>query len=158
MLSPGLKDGWIVDATLGGGGHASALLDATPPAVRLLGVDRDPQALEAGGAALARFGDRAQTRRARFSTLADIVREVGAAPLRAVVLDIGVSSAQLDRAERGFSLRSEGPLDMSMDGPGGERALELLRDTGADELARWLRDYGDVRLVTVPAGLVRRTR
>ena len=121
-------EGPIVDATLGLGGHASALLDAFPRA-RLVGVDQDPDALALAGGALARHGGRARAVRGRASELPRIAAELDLAPAAAVLLDLGASSLQLDRAERGFSFQQDGPLDMRMD-PSRER-------TAADIVNRW---------------------
>ena len=108
--------GWLVDATLGGAGHAPALLEAHPQ-LQVLGLDQDPDALAAAGARLERFGDRVRTARARFDRLAAVVAaEVPAGePVVGVLFDLGVSSPQLDRADRGFSYRLDAPLDMRMD-------------------------------------------
>ena len=109
--------GVLVDATLGAGGHAEALLDASGPEVTLVGLDRDPDALALAGQRLARFGDRAVLVHARFDALAEHVAPVAAqaGPVLGVLFDLGVSSMQLDRPERGFSFRGDGPLDMRMD-------------------------------------------
>ena len=110
--------GVVVDATLGGGGHAEALLDAHPH-LSILGLDQDPDAIDAATARLARFGDRVTVRRTRFDEIARVVADVlpGSGPEGAsgALFDLGVSSPQLDRPERGFSYRGAGPLDMRMD-------------------------------------------
>lgn len=131
----------ICDGTLGGGGHAELLLDAAPDDATLLGLDRDPSALAAAGARLSRFGPRVTLVHARYSEMAVL----GRGPYDAIVLDLGVSSPQLDQADRGFSFQRSGPLDMRMDPTSGESAAELIDRLPADELARVLREYGDER-------------
>ena len=106
--------GVVIDATLGGGGHARALLMARPD-LSLVGIDRDRQALAAARGVLAPFGDRVTLRQARFDSLATVMTDLHNPPVSGVVFDLGMSSPQLDRAERGFSYRNEGPLDMRMD-------------------------------------------
>ena len=133
--------GLVVDATVGGGGHAAALL-AAHPGLRLVGIDRDTDALAAAAARLAPFGDRVTAlHHARFDRLAQLVEE----PASAVLLDLGVSSPQFDRPERGFSYRLEGPLDMRMDRSQRRTAADVVN--GADEatLARLIADSGERR-------------
>ena len=137
--------GVYLDCTLGGGGHAEAILEASTPGGRLLGLDRDEQAIERCRARLARFGGRFVAIRTPFSELADALSRAGFPPPDGILLDLGVSSFQLDEAERGFSFRQDGPLDMRMDRSRGITAAELL-DTFADDaagLARLLRDFGE---------------
>ncbi len=135
-LTPGLLSGWIVDGTVGLGGHAERILDALPQC-RLLGSDRDPRALELAGARLARFGDRARLVHARHGELSRIVGEQLDERPVAFLFDLGVSSMQIDEAERGFSFQSDGPLDMRMD-PGLDR-------TAADIVNHWdERDLADL--------------
>ncbi|MBL8861478.1 MAG: 16S rRNA (cytosine(1402)-N(4))-methyltransferase RsmH [Planctomycetes bacterium] len=135
-LTPGLLSGWIVDATVGLGGHAERVLDALPQA-RVLGCDRDPRALELARERLARFGPRARLVAARHSELARVVpASIELAPA-AFLFDLGVSSMQLDEPERGFSFQADGPLDMRMD-PGLDR-------TAADIVNSWdERDLADL--------------
>ena len=144
MLVPGVNDGWLVDSTIGGGGHGEGLLRTTPGAVHLLGVDRDPNACRAARERLSRFGERARVCRGRFSDLSTIVEEEEATPVRGLLLDLGVSSTQLDEADRGFSFRADGPLDMDMEARGEERALAMLRRLKARDLARILGSYGEI--------------
>lgn len=133
--------GRYLDGTLGGGGHAEALLQASSPDGRLLGIDRDPHALAAAAARLAPFGGRAQLRHGRLSALAELAGEL--APFDGIVLDLGVSSPQLDQAERGFSFHADGPLDMRMDPTQGESAAELLDRLDLDALVRLLAELGE---------------
>jgi 16S rRNA (cytosine1402-N4)-methyltransferase len=143
--------GWIVDATLGGAGHSTALLDARPD-VRIIGIDQDDRALAVASARLDRFGDRAVVRHGRFDRLGDVARDVLAGDTRegvsGVLFDLGVSSPQLDEGERGFSYRHDGPLDMRMDRTRSRTAADVVNGTPADELARILRAYGDERYAT----------
>jgi 16S rRNA (cytosine1402-N4)-methyltransferase len=138
-------EGWVVDATVGGAGHAVALLDAHP-GLSLLGLDQDPSALAAAGERLARFGPRARTVRARFDALAEVVAaELDGAAVVGVLLDLGVSSPQLDRADRGFSYRLEAPLDMRMDPEGPMTAADVVNGYAEADLAHVLAIHGDER-------------
>jgi 16S rRNA (cytosine1402-N4)-methyltransferase len=136
--------GVVVDATLGGGGHAEALLDAHPH-LSVLGLDQDPDAIAAASARLARFGDRVAVRRTRFDRLGEVLDERGVAAASGALFDLGVSSPQLDRPERGFSFRGAGPLDMRMDPDRSPSAADLVNGADEAELARLLRSYGDER-------------
>ena len=135
-------EGWLIDATLGGGGHAEAILDAHPH-LRVLGIDQDPSALAAAGLRLGRFGERVRTVRGRFDAMARLTS--GTAPVSGVLFDLGVSSPQLDRPERGFSYRHAGPLDMRMDPDVALSASTVVNDYPQDRLAAVLRDLGDER-------------
>jgi 16S rRNA (cytosine1402-N4)-methyltransferase len=136
--------GWVVDATVGGGGHASALL-AAHQHLRVLGLDQDSDALAAASARLEPFGDRVRLHRTRFDALDDTVEQLDAKPVSGVLFDLGVSSPQLDRADRGFSYWHEGPLDMRMDQRQSRTAAEVVNETDEQELAGLLRTYGDER-------------
>jgi 16S rRNA (cytosine1402-N4)-methyltransferase len=138
--------GWVLDATLGGAGHATAVLDAHPH-LSVLGVDQDPVALAAASARLAPYGDRARTTRARFDRLTEVVAaELGAdAALSGALFDLGVSSPQLDVAERGFSYRHDAPLDMRMDPDAPTSAADVVNDYPEARLASVLRELGDER-------------
>lgn len=140
-----------MDATLGAGGHAEALL-SRGPAIRLLGVDRDPEAVALARRRLSAFADRTEFVEADFG---DIDRVLDGRPAPdAILADLGVSSMQLDRAERGFSFRREGPLDMRMAG-GGRTAAEIVASASAEELTRIFRDYGEERMaVKIARGIV----
>ena len=135
--------GLYLDATLGDGGHAEALLDAEPGA-RLLGCDRDAAALERSRRNLARFGERVMLAHAAFRDLPRAHADVGAEPLAGAIFDLGVSSPQIDAAGRGMSFRFEGPLDLRMDLEAGLTAAEWLAQSSAAEIARVLRELGDV--------------
>ena len=128
----------IIDGTLGGGGHAEALLER---GARVFGIDRDPRALAAAGARLARFGERFTPVQGTFAQAASLVP----GPVDGLLLDLGVSSPQLDVAERGFSFMNDGPLDMRM-ADSGETAAELIERLPEHELADVLYRYADERL------------
>jgi 16S rRNA (cytosine1402-N4)-methyltransferase len=131
----------FVDGTLGGGGHAEALLDAE---AHVIGFDQDPEALDfAKERRLHRFGEKFQPVRANFSELAAVLDDLGMAEVDGVLLDLGVSSWQLDTAERGFSFQREGPLDMRMDPNGPVTAADLVNTAPAGELVRIFRQYGE---------------
>ncbi|MGB9722871.1 MAG: 16S rRNA (cytosine(1402)-N(4))-methyltransferase RsmH [Chloroflexia bacterium] len=140
--SPG---GRYVDATVGTGGHAAGILEHSAPDGRLLGLDLDPQSLEVAGRRLAPFGERVILHRGDYAELADTVRRFGFAPVQGVLFDLGVSSLQLGRPERGFSFQADGPLDMRFDPTIGESAAELLARLEEEELADILRRYGEER-------------
>ena len=139
-----VPSGTVVDATVGGGGHAAAVLDAVSH-VSLLGLDRDAEAVTAAGETLARFGDRVMLRQVRFDALTDTMNELGMETIAGVLFDLGVSSPQLDRAERGFSYRLEAALDMRMDQRQPRSAAEIVNQSDVAELTRVLREYGDER-------------
>jgi 16S rRNA (cytosine1402-N4)-methyltransferase len=136
--------GVYVDATLGLGGHAEALLEASP-LVRVVGIDRDPEALAIARARLARFGDRLVTIQGRHEDVAAHLDALGIARVAGVLADLGVSSMQIDRAERGFSFMKDGPLDMRM-GPDGPTAADLVATASKDELTRIFREWGEERM------------
>ena len=136
--------GIYLDATVGLGGHTEALLEASAPDGRVLGVDRDPAALELASGRLARFGDRVTLVEGSFSDVAVYAQASDHFPLDGAIADLGVSSIQLDDPGRGFSFRAAGPLDMRM-GPGvGSTAAELIENFDRAELTRVLREYGEV--------------
>jgi 16S rRNA (cytosine1402-N4)-methyltransferase len=148
-------DGVYVDATFGRGGHARAILAALGARGRLVGVDRDAEAQAAAGAIDdARF----TFRRGWFSSLPDIVASLGIHAVDGVLLDLGVSSPQLDAPERGFSYRAEGPLDMRMDTSCGETAAQFIARATIDELAKVIRDYGEERFAQSVARAIAKAR
>lgn len=140
LAGPGL----YLDATLGDGGHASAVLEAEPGA-RLLGCDRDPDALVRSADRLARFGDRVMLRHATFRDLPAAHREAGGEPLAGALFDFGLSSRQIDDPARGMSFMHDGPLDLRMDRTAGEPLSARLAGAGDAEIAGVLREHGDVR-------------
>lgn len=135
--------GWYVDGTAGAGGHASALLAAAGLDARLLALDRDGAALALAKDALAPFGDRAILERANFLEMAEAADRHGLRDIRGILLDLGVSSMQLDRPERGFSFLRDSPLDMRMDDRQELTAAGLLKRLSPAELADLLRRYGE---------------
>jgi len=135
--------GLYLDATLGDGGHAAALLDAEPEA-RLLGTDRDPDALAFARARLAPFGDRVTVAHAAFRAVPGVHRDMGGEPFTGVLLDLGLSSRQIDDPARGISFMREGPLDLRMDPGHGAPAAERLEAVTPEALADVLRARGDV--------------
>jgi 16S rRNA (cytosine1402-N4)-methyltransferase len=149
--------GWLIDGTVGMGGHAEALLERSGPDVRLLGLDADPAALALAGARLARFGERVQLVHATFADLGDVAAAHGLTETRGVLLDLGVSSLQLEDAARGFSFQLDGPLDMRLDPTRGETAAALLNRLPETELARLLHEYGEERFARrIARSIVRR--
>jgi 16S rRNA (cytosine1402-N4)-methyltransferase len=137
--------GVYCDATLGLGGHSSRILQLSSPDGRLVGLDRDSEALAKARANLAGFGDRATLVHTRFGSLRSVLDGLGLASLDGCLVDLGVSSLQLDSADRGFSFRKAAPLDMRMDQSQGETAAEFLRRADESDLERILRDLGEER-------------
>ncbi len=135
--------GVFIDGTLGAGGHASAILDATAPDGRLLGFDRDPAALAFAARRLAPFGERFTPVHSSYAAMGDVAPALGFAQVDGILLDLGLSSRQLDDAKRGFSFMKEGPLDMRFDSQQGESAADLINNSTAEELADIFRRYGE---------------
>jgi 16S rRNA (cytosine1402-N4)-methyltransferase len=132
-----------IDATLGGGGHARRILEATTPDGRLLGLDADQAAIATAGDRLAEYGDRATLRQANFEQLGDVASATGFDPADGVLFDLGLSSYQLADVERGFSFRAEGPLDMRFDRSRGVPAQTVLAEQSERELRDLFRRYGE---------------
>jgi len=145
----------VIDLTVGLGGHAAALLNAGVG--RLVGVDRDPEALASTRERLSRFGDRLRTIPGRFAEVTRIAEEAGVERAGGVLYDLGASSLHLDRAERGFSYRLEGPLDMRM-GPAELTAADVVNTYSEEELTRILREYGEERFAGRVARAIIRAR
>lgn len=137
--------GTYLDGTLGGGGHAGLILDACGPDGRLFGFDRDPAAIAAASAALASFGARFRPVNENFAAVETALQQREVTSLDGFILDLGVSSHQLDTAERGFSFQQDAPLDMRMDRGGGATAADLVNELSHGELARIIREYGEDR-------------
>ncbi len=137
-------DGVYVDGTFGRGGHSRRLLGRLGPGGRLLALDRDPEAVSVGRA-LAAVDDRFTMVHDRFSQVEAALDAQGLAGVDGLLLDLGVSSPQLDQAERGFSFQHDGPLDMRMDPSQGQPARQWLNEASENEIAEVLRDYGDER-------------
>jgi len=159
LLAPALDhDGAVmVDATLGLGGHTEAVLQANERA-RVIGVDRDPAALELASRRLAPFGDRFTPVHAVYDELPDVLADLGLATVDAVLFDLGVSSMQLDVRERGFAYAEDAPLDMRMDSTTGQTAADVLNTYSAADLTRILREYGEEKFARKIAAAVVRER
>lgn len=146
VLGPALaKDNAVfVDCTLGLGGHSEAFLEAFPNMI-LVGIDRDPNALRLAGERLARFKDRIHLVHAVYDEIADVVDELGFEQVDAILLDLGVSSMQLDEADRGFAYSYAAPLDMRMNPEIGKTAADVVNTYTEAELARIFKEYGEER-------------
>jgi len=142
----------FLDGTLGGGGHSAGLLER---GAKVIGVDRDPRAVAAARARLARFGEAFRAVRADFRDAGEVLRSLGIESVDGALVDLGVSSPQLDEADRGFSFSRAGPLDMRMSGEG-ETLAELLERVDERELARILSDYGEEPFARPVARAVKR--
>ena len=144
LLAPE-RGGLFVDATLGLGGHSEAILTASPD-TRVLGLDRDREAIRLASERLARFGTRFRAAHANFRDIERVLAEAGEREVSGVLADLGVSSLQFDTPERGFSFRHDAPLDMRMDAAGDEEtAAELLERLPEEEIARVIYEYGEER-------------
>ncbi|WP_245885603.1 16S rRNA (cytosine(1402)-N(4))-methyltransferase RsmH [Xylanimonas oleitrophica] len=158
LLAPALAEpgSVLVDCTLGMGGHTEAVLEQVPTA-RVVGIDRDPQALRLASERLARFGDRFTPVHAVYDEIGDVVAGLGLDAVQGVLMDLGVSSLQLDEADRGFAYAQDAPLDMRMDQTRGLTAADVLNTYDERELTRILREYGEERFAQrVARALVRR--
>jgi 16S rRNA (cytosine1402-N4)-methyltransferase len=139
------REGWVIDGTVGMGGHAAALLEGTGAGVRLLGLDVDPEALSRAGERLAPLGDRVRLERASFRNLQAVAGRLDVLAAQSILLDLGISSFQLDESGRGFSFQADEPLDMRIDPTAGPRAADLLNALPERELADMLHGYGEER-------------
>ena len=137
--------GFYVDGTVGYGGHTEAILERSGPDGVVIGIDQDPMALSESEARLASYGERVKLRRGRASQMISILESEGLAGPDGILLDLGVSSPQLDRPHRGFSFQNEGPLDMRMDPDGPETAEDLVNTLELDALTDIIRRYGEER-------------
>lgn len=144
LLSPRPGD-IILDATVGSGGHAQALLSAAGPGTLLIGIDRDPEALERARRQLHIFGDAVRLEKANYAHLDEVLDRLGIGEVTVVLFDLGVSSPQLDDPERGFTYRTDAPLDMRMDPGQPVSAYHLVNGLSEKELARIIREYGEER-------------
>ena len=144
LLEP--KPGNIfVDCTVGGGGHAALILEKILPGGRLIGIDRDQEALDFAAKRLARFGEAVTLVKANYRDLDQVLAEIGVSGVHGVLIDTGTSSWQLDSAERGFSFADDGPLDMRMDRSEPRTAADLVNELPERELARIIRENSDER-------------
>jgi 16S rRNA (cytosine1402-N4)-methyltransferase len=134
----------FVDCTVGLGGHSLAFLE-TFPNLTLVGIDRDPSALALAGERLAKFADRIHLVHAVYDQVEEVIEELGIAEVHGILLDLGVSSMQLDERERGFAYSYEAPLDMRMDSSRGKTAAEVVNNYSENELARIFKEYGEER-------------
>lgn len=159
LLEPALVEpgSVYVDGTLGMGGHAQAVLERCPNA-RVVGIDRDQEALALAGERLAGWGDRVTLVHAVYDEVADVVADLGLGGMQAALFDLGVSSLQLDEADRGFAYSHDAPLDMRMDQSRGLTAAEVLNTYEASELERILREYGEERFARKIAAAIVRER
>ncbi|MEY2945670.1 MAG: hypothetical protein RL243_422, partial [Actinomycetota bacterium] len=146
VLAPALegKPAVLVDGTLGLGGHSEAFLERFPQ-LTLIGIDRDTNALKLAGERLARFSDRIHLVHAVYNEVADVVDELGFKRVDAILLDLGVSSMQLDEADRGFAYSYDAPLDMRMDTTRGITAAEVVNEYAEADLARIFKEFGEER-------------
>lgn len=146
LLSPalGAPDAVLVDVTLGMGGHSEAMLERHPN-LRVVGLDRDPQAIAMASQRLARFADRFTAVHAVYDDVLEVVEDVVGRPVQGLLADLGVSSLQLDEVDRGFAYAQDAPLDMRMDPTVGPSAADLLATADERELTRILRAYGEER-------------
>jgi 16S rRNA (cytosine1402-N4)-methyltransferase len=159
LLAPALDHtgAVLVDATLGLGGHSEAVLERCELA-RVIGIDRDPAALELAGRRLAAYGDRFTAVHAVYDEIPDVLADLGLPAVDAVLFDLGVSSMQLDVRERGFAYAVDAPLDMRMDDTTGPTAADVLNTYSAAELTRVLRDFGEEKFARKIAGAIVRQR
>lgn len=164
LLAPALRRGGddgagatLVDATLGAGGHSERFLTQFP-GLRLIGLDRDPDALQLAGQRLAPFGDRVTLVRTRYDGIADAVARISPMGVDGILFDLGVSSMQLDRVERGFSYATDAPLDMRMDSGSSLTAAQVLNTYDERALARVLREFGEEKFAARIASFVARRR
>jgi len=150
--------GWWADLTVGGGGHTTALLAAIGPSGKVLGIDRDEEVLKQTEKKLAKYKKRLRLIKANFTALPDILKAEKITSLSGVIMDIGVSSFQLERAERGFSIKQPGPLDMRMDNKQALTAAEIINHTSEKELADIFYKFGQERRSRQIARLLVRQR
>ncbi|HEV7183642.1 MAG TPA: 16S rRNA (cytosine(1402)-N(4))-methyltransferase RsmH [Leifsonia sp.] len=147
LLGPALQQpgAVFVDATLGMGGHSAGILDRFPETV-LIGLDRDPDALAIAGERLARFGDRVHLVHTVYDGIREAIEGLGFTEVHGILFDLGVSSLQLDRVERGFSYSKDAPLDMRMDSTSDLTAATILAEYSEADLRRIFREYGEEKL------------
>ncbi len=157
LLAPE-RGGIFVDGTLGGGGHAEAVLKKLPPNGRLYGIDRDGEAIAEASKRLAPFGERFRALRGNFFDMTALLKEQGVDKADGILMDLGVSSHQLDAPKRGFSYHNEAPLDMRMDEDAAFSAYDVVNSYPAERLATILREYGEERYAMRIANAIVRAR
>lgn len=155
---PSTPDGIVVDGTVGGGGHAEAILMKLSPRGRLIGLDVDEDALQAARRRLERFGDRQQTLRASYASLPSVIRSLGYDGIDGVLLDLGLSSRQIDNPERGFSFQADARLDMRMDRSKELSAAYVVNSYDEKNLRRVISAYGEERQAAAIARRIVRSR
>lgn len=139
------SEGIYVDLTLGGGGYSEAILEAAMPGGKVVGFDRDDAAIKESETRLKKFSDRFVARKISFSQAATGLANLGIESVNGIVADLGVSSHQIDQAERGFSFSKDAVLDMRMDPQQELSAYEIVNESGAEDLANWIFEYGEER-------------
>ena len=150
-------DGIYVDGTLGGGGHSFHILERLTAGGRLIGIDQDTDAIAAAGERLAQFGDSVTIVHDNYEHIAEVLEDLSISGVDGILLDLGVSSYQLDNPERGFTYRTDAPLDMRMDQSSSLTAREIVNTYSQEELTRILREYGEERCASrIAANIVRR--
>ena len=147
-----------VDCTLGGGGHSEAILKKLPPTGKLIGIDRDEAAILAAGKRLEPYGERFRAIRGNFFDIADLLQEHHVGKADAIIADLGVSSYQLDEAERGFSYQNDAPLDMRMDRRSDLSAYHIVNQYSHGELTRILKEYGEEKWASRIAQFILKAR
>lgn len=138
-------DGIYVDGTLGGGGHAYEVLKRLGPKGRLIGIDQDADAIQAASGRLKEYGEKVTIVRSNYRNIKEVLSSLGIEKVDGIYLDLGVSSYQLDTAERGFTYRENAPLDMRMDQRNEKTAADIVNEYSEMELYRIIRDYGEDR-------------
>lgn len=157
LLNP-MRGGVFVDGTLGSGGHAEAVLERLPEGGRLYGIDRDGAAIAAASARLARFGEAFTAIRGNFFDMKRLLAAQDVTEVDGILLDLGVSSHQLDTPQRGFSYHEDAPLDMRMDPSAPLSAYDVVNGYPAEDLARIIREYGEERYASRVANAIVRER
>lgn len=152
------RGGTFADGTLGGGGHSEAILSALPAGSKLYGIDRDNDAICAASARLKPFGDKFCAIHGNFFNMKELLRAQGVDKLDGILLDLGVSSYQLDNAQRGFSYREDAPLDMRMDSTAALSAYDIVNGYSSERLFRIIKDYGEERYASRIANAIVRAR
>ena len=152
------RGGIYADGTLGGGGHSEAILTALPDGGRLYGIDRDMDAINAASKRLEPFGDKFTAVHGNFFDMKELMHQRGVDKLDGILMDLGVSSYQLDAAERGFSYREDAPLDMRMDKSAAFSAYDVVNGYGSEQLFRIIKDYGEERYASRIANAIVKNR